>query len=145
MYTHEAMTYLAGSVSSAVVGYPTVRFLLRFFVDHSLRLFAYYRFALAAVLAAAPYEVVVQASSRDNSGMPMLQSWLVEPAEVFSWEVLQRSESAATVLTSATLAVGRSFAYPKGRLGFDRFDGSVRELRGREIFDYERNSLVYVE
>jgi ATP-dependent DNA helicase DinG len=69
----------------------------------------------------------------------------VDPAEVFSREVLQRSESAATVLTSATLAVGRSFAYPKGRLGFDRFDGSVRELQGREIFDYERNSLVYVE
>jgi hypothetical protein len=28
IYTHEATTYLAGSVSSAVVGYPTVRFLL---------------------------------------------------------------------------------------------------------------------
>ena len=91
------------------------------------------------------YDIVVQPSSRGKLGMPILQSWLVDPAEVFSREVLQRSESAATVLTSATLAVGRSFAYPKGRLGFDRFDGSVRELQGREIFDYERNSLVYVE
>jgi ATP-dependent DNA helicase DinG len=70
---------------------------------------------------------------------------LVEPAEVFCREVLQRFEGAATVLTSATLAVGRSFAYPKARLGFDRFGGPVRELRGREIFDYEHNSLVYVE
>jgi ATP-dependent DNA helicase DinG len=77
--------------------------------------------------------------------LPVLQSWLVEPAEVFCREVLQRCEGAATVLTSATLAVGRSFAYPKHRLGFDRFEGPVRELRGREIFDYERNSLVYVE
>jgi len=74
-----------------------------------------------------------------------LQSWLVEPAEIFCREVLQRSEGAATVLTSATLAAGRSFAYPKRRLGFDRFDGPVHELRGREIFDYGRNSLVYVE
>jgi undecaprenyl-diphosphatase len=51
MGTHEAALFLAGSVSSAVVGYLAVRFLLRFLVNHSLRIFAYYRFALAAVVA----------------------------------------------------------------------------------------------
>ncbi len=53
MNTHEAAMFVAGSVSSAVVGYLAVRFLLRFLVNHSLRVFAYYRFALAAVVALA--------------------------------------------------------------------------------------------
>jgi undecaprenyl-diphosphatase len=53
MDAHEAALFLAGSVSSAVVGYLAVRFLLRFLVNHSLRIFAYYRFALAAVVALA--------------------------------------------------------------------------------------------
>jgi len=48
---HEAAMFLAGSVSSAVVGYLAIRFLLRFLASHSLRVFAYYRFALAAVVA----------------------------------------------------------------------------------------------
>jgi undecaprenyl-diphosphatase len=48
---HEALMFLAGSVSSAVVGYLAIRFLLRFLANHTLRLFAYYRFALAAVVA----------------------------------------------------------------------------------------------
>jgi undecaprenyl-diphosphatase len=48
---HEAAMFLAGSVSSAVVGYLAVRFLLRFLANHTLRVFAYYRFALAAVVA----------------------------------------------------------------------------------------------
>jgi undecaprenyl-diphosphatase len=43
----------AGFVSSAVVGYFTIRFFLRFVVNHSLRAFAYYRFGLAAVVVAA--------------------------------------------------------------------------------------------
>ena len=55
MYTHEAMTYLARSVSSPVVGYLAVRFLLRFLVNHSLRIFACYRLALAAAVAALLY------------------------------------------------------------------------------------------
>jgi undecaprenyl-diphosphatase len=38
-----------GLVVSAIVGYITVRFLMRFLVAHSLEVFAYYRFALAAV------------------------------------------------------------------------------------------------
>ncbi len=49
---HEAAMFLAGSVSSGVVGYLAIRFLLRFLANHTLRIFAYYRFALAAVVAA---------------------------------------------------------------------------------------------
>jgi undecaprenyl pyrophosphate phosphatase UppP len=53
-WTHTTQPmFLAGSVSSGVVGYLAVRFLLRFLVNHSLRVFAYYRFALAAVVALA--------------------------------------------------------------------------------------------
>jgi undecaprenyl-diphosphatase len=47
----EAVTFGAGFVSSAVVGYLAIRFLLNFLAEHSLRAFAYYRFALAAVVA----------------------------------------------------------------------------------------------
>jgi undecaprenyl pyrophosphate phosphatase UppP len=36
----------------AVAGYLAIRFLLRFLANHTLRAFAYYRFALAAVVAA---------------------------------------------------------------------------------------------
>lgn len=49
---HEAAMFLAGSISSGAVGYLAIRFLLRFLADHTLRVFAYYRFALAAVVAA---------------------------------------------------------------------------------------------
>ena len=47
----QALMFAAGFVSSAMVGYLTIRFFLRFVVHHSLRAFAYYRFALAAVVA----------------------------------------------------------------------------------------------
>jgi undecaprenyl-diphosphatase len=47
----EAILFGAGFLSSAVVGYLAIRFLLNFLTDHSLRAFAYYRFALAAVVA----------------------------------------------------------------------------------------------
>jgi undecaprenyl-diphosphatase len=40
---------LTGLVSSALVGYLTVKYFVRFLADHSLAGFAYYRFALAAV------------------------------------------------------------------------------------------------
>ena len=44
------VTILAiGLVTSAIVGYLTVKFFVRYLADHSLALFAYYRFALAAV------------------------------------------------------------------------------------------------
>lgn len=50
MDAHEAWLFLAGSVSSAVVGYLAIRFLLDYLTRHSLRLFTYYRFVLAAVV-----------------------------------------------------------------------------------------------
>jgi undecaprenyl-diphosphatase len=50
MDSHEAAMFLVGSVSSRVVGYSAIKFLLRFLANHSLRVFAYYRFALAAVV-----------------------------------------------------------------------------------------------
>jgi undecaprenyl-diphosphatase len=50
--TYEALLFVAGCVSSGVVGYLAIRFLLNYLADHSLRAFAYYRFGLAAVVAA---------------------------------------------------------------------------------------------
>ena len=44
------VTLLAvGLVVSAIVGYITVKFFVRYLAQHSLEVFAYYRFALAAV------------------------------------------------------------------------------------------------
>jgi undecaprenyl-diphosphatase len=51
MDSHEAAMFLGGSVSSGVVGYLAIRFLLSYLANHSLRVFAYYRFALAGVVA----------------------------------------------------------------------------------------------
>ena len=45
-----ALLFLAGSVSSGIVGYLAIKFLLDYLTGHSLRVFAYYRFALAAVV-----------------------------------------------------------------------------------------------
>ncbi|MBA3388046.1 MAG: hypothetical protein H0U02_01635, partial [Rubrobacter sp.] len=36
---------------SAIVGYFAIKFLLTYLANHSLRIFAYYRFGLAAVVA----------------------------------------------------------------------------------------------
>ena len=47
----QVVMFGAGFLSSAAVGYLAIRFFLRFVVHHSLRIFAYYRFALAAVVA----------------------------------------------------------------------------------------------
>src|SRR5215212_11248999 len=52
MGAHEWLLFLAGFVTSAAVGYVTIRFLLNYLTHHSLRVFAYYRFAVAAVVAA---------------------------------------------------------------------------------------------
>lgn len=49
---NDALLFAAGSISSGVVGYLAIRFLLNYLVGHSLRAFAYYRFALAAVVVA---------------------------------------------------------------------------------------------
>jgi undecaprenyl-diphosphatase len=53
MSGQQAAIFLAGSVSSAIVAYLAIKFLLRFLANHSLRVFAYYRFVLAAVVAVA--------------------------------------------------------------------------------------------
>jgi len=42
------MILAVGLVASAIVGYITVKFFVRYLADHSLAVFAYYRFALAA-------------------------------------------------------------------------------------------------
>ena len=55
MSISEAVMFGAGFVSSAMVGYLAIRFLLNFLTNHSLRAFAYYRFALAAVVAVLLY------------------------------------------------------------------------------------------
>lgn len=41
--------FAVGVVVSAIVGYITVKFFVRYLANHSLEVFAYYRFALAAV------------------------------------------------------------------------------------------------
>ena len=46
----DALLFVVGSVTSGVVGYLAIRFLLDYLTGHSLRVFAYYRFALAAVV-----------------------------------------------------------------------------------------------
>jgi undecaprenyl-diphosphatase len=43
------LLFVVGMVVSAVVGYLTIRFFLRYLAGHRLDVFAYYRFALAAV------------------------------------------------------------------------------------------------
>jgi undecaprenyl-diphosphatase len=45
------LVFIIGLVASAVVGYLTIKFFLRYLVNHSLAVFAVYRFALAAVAA----------------------------------------------------------------------------------------------
>ena len=51
MSAHEWLLFVVGFVTSAAVGYVTIRFLLNYLTNHSLRVFAYYRFGVAAVVA----------------------------------------------------------------------------------------------
>ena len=44
-----AALFAVGMIVSGVVGYLTIRFFLRYLAGHRLDVFAYYRFALAAV------------------------------------------------------------------------------------------------
>ena len=46
---HDAALFLVGMSVSAVVGYLTIRYFLKYLARHSLDVFAYYRLALAAV------------------------------------------------------------------------------------------------
>jgi undecaprenyl-diphosphatase len=50
--SYEALLFAAGCISSGIVGYLAIRFLLNYLAGHSLRAFAYYRFSLAAVVSA---------------------------------------------------------------------------------------------
>ncbi len=50
MDARDALLFLIGAVTSGVVGYLAIRFLLSYLAGHSLRIFAYYRFGLAAVV-----------------------------------------------------------------------------------------------
>ena len=52
MDTVTIQVFVVGMVVSGVVGYLTVRFLLRYLVDHTLNVFVAYRLALAAVTLA---------------------------------------------------------------------------------------------
>jgi undecaprenyl-diphosphatase len=47
--TIPVMVFTVGLVTSAIVGYLTIKFFLQYLANHSLAVFAYYRFALAAV------------------------------------------------------------------------------------------------
>ncbi len=62
----------------------------------------------------------------------------VEPAEMLRHLVFDALES--VVLTSATLAVGRSFRYIKDRLGIDEADELVLE----SPFNYRENMILYI-
>ena len=46
----QILLFVVGFVVSATVGYFTIRFLLNYLTNHSLRAFAYYRFGVAAVV-----------------------------------------------------------------------------------------------
>ncbi|HET7478309.1 MAG TPA: undecaprenyl-diphosphatase UppP [Rubrobacteraceae bacterium] len=50
MDVFETLLFGVGFVTSAIVGYLAIRFFIRYIAGHSLRAFAYYRFALAAVV-----------------------------------------------------------------------------------------------
>lgn len=47
----QMLMFVVGFVTSAAVGYVTIRFLLNYLVNHSLRVFAFYRFGVAGVVA----------------------------------------------------------------------------------------------
>jgi undecaprenyl-diphosphatase len=52
MTAHDAGLFAVGMLTSAVVGFITIRFFLKYLTGHSLNVFAYYRLALAAVTVA---------------------------------------------------------------------------------------------
>jgi ATP-dependent DNA helicase DinG len=62
----------------------------------------------------------------------------VDVSDIIRKLLLERMD--ATVLTSATLAVDRSFDYIRSRLGIVR----ARELRLESEFDYRRQSILYL-
>lgn len=51
MGAYQALLFAVGTITSGAVGYLAIRFLLNYLAGHSLNVFAYYRFGLAAVVA----------------------------------------------------------------------------------------------
>jgi undecaprenyl-diphosphatase len=49
MTGHDAALFALGMITSAIVGFLTIKFFLKYLTAHSLNVFAYYRLALAAV------------------------------------------------------------------------------------------------
>ena len=47
----QSLLFVVGFLTSAAIGYVTIRFLLNYLTNHSLRAFAFYRFGVAAVVA----------------------------------------------------------------------------------------------
>jgi undecaprenyl-diphosphatase len=52
MTAHDAGLFVVGMTTSAIVGFLTITFFLKYLTGHSLHVFAYYRLALAAVTVA---------------------------------------------------------------------------------------------
>jgi undecaprenyl-diphosphatase len=52
MTAHDAGLFVVGMATSAIVGFLTIKFFLKYLTGHSLHVFAYYRLALAAVTVA---------------------------------------------------------------------------------------------
>jgi undecaprenyl-diphosphatase len=52
MTAHDAALFALGMITSAAVGFLTIKFFLKYLAGHSLNVFAYYRLALAAVTVA---------------------------------------------------------------------------------------------
>ena len=52
MTAHDAGLFVVGMVTAGLVGFLTIKFLLKYLATHSLNVFAYYRLALAAVTVA---------------------------------------------------------------------------------------------
>lgn len=50
MSASQTLLFVVGFVTSAAVGYATIRFLLNYLTRHSLRAFAFYRFAVAGIV-----------------------------------------------------------------------------------------------
>lgn len=106
--------------------------------------------------------------TQNRKPYPELRSWLVDTEVAFREVVLPMFAERGVVLTSATLASGRSengrssFAYARGRLGLGEGDSvevpvtgkdrrteirkkDLREHLGEEIFDYDTRCLIYLE
>lgn len=71
------------------------------------------------------------------------KSYPLSVSDVLYEEVFNRMQT--TVLTSATLSVGRNFSYLKKRLGLDRFDDDFLITRIIDSpFDFEKQALLAV-